>query len=347
MAIVMLLTGCGFPPAVRGLQQAAGNVSSTPTLSVPQETMRVAMQHLLDLLNTTQRDGTTTLTTRIASSGHTGGHANTAIDYALGRVAANEATLELTWYFNDPITNTDVSGTIELRGIRVDDPGDRAYAARITYAYRETSKPLGNTDDVFLQGYSKPSNGSALQPIRAPRTINETSGHWSVAEPNGQPGSIQIPLAPITWEIRSAMIIPEGLLGRSDQEVLDVQSAQWLSPGDDQPQKLQPTYTTGDEVRCGLPQGFSAGLMGSANVEVGKILWGVQEGRQANPGLHPNEQIVLDNGLELINAATVVVNPDKRTGTMQGSQPRQHGGTNTVSGRWVCPPSSVVGGDYS
>jgi hypothetical protein len=144
------------------------------------------------------------------------------------------------------------------------------------------------------------------------------------------------------------MTIPEGLTARLDQQPVDVQSAQWLSPGDDEPKKLLPTYNTGDVVHCGLPQGFDGGpILGSVNVEVGKILWGVPAGRQASPGLHPNEQIVLDNGWELINGATVVVNPDKRTGTMQGSQPRPQGGTNTVSGRWVCPPTSVIGGAYA
>lgn len=352
VAMAMALTGCGLPSAFKGLQRATGSASPTP-LSSGQETVRLTMQHVLDLLNNTQREGATTLTTRIASSGHTNGHANTAMDYALSRVPDKEATLAVTWHFNDPITNTDISGTIELRGIRVEsvtyDPSAEGYIARMTYAYRETPNRLGDTGDhLFLQGYFKSRTGPDLRPVPAPAPVRGRTGSWSVVSPNQESGSIHIPLAPMTWAIRSAMTIPEGLVARSDQQALDVQSAQWLSPGDDEPKKLLPTYNTGDVVHCGLPQGFDGGpIFGNVNVEVGQIMWGVQEGRQASPGLHPNEQIVLEHGWELIKAGMVVVNPDGRTGTMQGSQPRPQGGTNTVSGRWVCPPGSVIGGAYS
>lgn len=352
MAVVMLLTGCGLPPAFKGLQRATGLASPTPALSPTQETIRVMMQHLLDLLNTTQRDGTTTLTTKITANGHTEGHANTAIDYALGRVGSNEATLDLTWHFDDPITNTDVSGAIELRGIRVEivdyDPDVGGYIARVIYTFRETPNRLSGPGDVlYLQGYVKSQRGSDLRPVLAPPLLGARSGSWSAVAPDEEPGSIHIPVAPITWAIRSAMTIPEGLLAHSDQQPLDVQSAQWLYAGDDEPKKLLPMYEQEDVVRCGLPKGFASALFGSINVEVGGILWGVQGSDQANPGLYPNTLIVLEQGSEQINGGTVVVNPDRRTGTMQGSQPRAHGGTNTVSGRWVCPPSSVVGGAYS
>jgi hypothetical protein len=311
------------------------------------------MQRLLDLLNAQQRDGTTQLTTKITASGHTGGHANTAVDYALGRVAPNEAKLDVAWHFEDPITSTDVSETVVLRGIRIEavdyDPSAVAHIARFGYTYQETPSRLSHPGDhVFLQGYFKSKTGSDVRPNAAPAPVGRPGDSWTTVTPNQQPGSIHIPIGPMTYAIRSAMTIQEGLTARSDQQPLDVQSARWLNVSDDEPKKLLPTYNTGDVVHCGVPQGFDGGaILGRVNVEVGKILWGVQEGQQASAGSHANEQIVLDNGWELINGATVVVNPDKRTGTMQGSQPRPQGGTNTVSGRWVCPPSSVIGGAYS
>jgi hypothetical protein len=348
----MLLAGCGFHSPLAGLQRATGLASPTPTLDAGQQMTKAVLQRLFDLLNATQHDGSTTLTTKITARGHTGGHANTALDYALNRVDPPDATLNVNWHFTDPITNTNVSGDLALYAIRVDldhnlngGPGN----AHVSYSYRETTSDSKTYSGSVIQAYYQDPRSSEVKPTTAPPPSLDRQDRRERAKLNQDPGSIHVPIAAISRAVRAGMTVPEALTARADQQVADVQSAIWegYGPGD-YPNVPQVTPGSGgNPVRCGLPRGFDGGpLIGSLNVEVGSMAWGVPEGQEAGPGLHPNQSVVLLG--EPINTATVVVNPDLRSGSIQASESRGvRGGTKTVSGRWVCPPSSVTGGVFA
>lgn len=307
------------------------------------------MQHWFDLLNTTQRDGSTTLTTKVTGQGRTDGHANTALDYALNKVAAHDATLDISWHFADPLTNTNASGEAALEGIHfgtaryIEDNG--SYVV-VTYSYRATTG--GNVHNGRVaQGYIRLGGGSAVASVGGASVYNYTA-------PNATPypGSIHVPIAVISYAIRAAMTVPEELtvrLGR-DAVVADVRSARW----DPEWGLYEYPTTSGqaggvaqDRVQCSLPR--AGPETESRNVEMDYVWWSLQDAR---PGVYANQGITLSTraGPEDLNG-TVVVNPDLRTGSMQGSGRTFNilvgEGTSTVSGRWVCPPSSVTGGAFS
>ena len=348
-ATAMLLAGCGVPSQLTGLQRATGLASPTPALNARQETARAAMQHWFDHLNTTQRDGSTTLTTKITGQGRTDGHANTPLDYALNKVAAHDATLDISWHFADPLTNTNASGDVALEGIHfgtaryIDDNG--SYVV-VTYSYRATTG--GNVHDGRVaQGYIRLGGRSAVTP-----TLGVVY-NYTAAVPNAHPGSIRIPIAVISYAIRAAMTVPEELtvrLGR-DATPKDVRSARWDPVWGvyEYPTTSGQSSAANDRVQCSLPRAELE--TESRNVEMDYVWWSPPQGQDARPGAHANQQITLSLEPSDQLEGTVVVNPDLRTGSMQGSGLSTSSlnglGTTTVSGRWVCPPSSVTGGAFS
>lgn len=305
------------------------------------------MQHWLDLLNTTQRDGSTTLTTKITGQGHTDGHANTALDYALNKVAAHDATLDVSWHFADPLTNTNAFGDVALEGIHfgtaryIDDNG--SYMV-VTYSYRATTG--GNVHNGRVaQGYIRRGGRSAVTPVGG------GVYNYTAPNPNTHPGSIHVPVAVISYAIRAAMTVPEDLTVRvgRDADPKDVRSARWDPVWGSYEYPTTSGLSGGiynDRVQCRLPRAELE--TESRNVEMDYVWWSLPQGQDARPGVYANQQITLaPDQLK----GTVVVNPDLRTGSMQGSGPSTSSlsglGTSTVSGRWVCPPSSVTGGAFS
>lgn len=349
-ATAMLLVGCGVPSPLAGLQRATGLASPTPALNARQETARAAMQHWFDLLNTTQRDGSTTLTTKITGQGRTDGHANTALDYALNKVAAHDATLDISWHFADPLTHTNTSGEAALEGIHFATArhlADNGSYVFVTYSYRATTDSDADNGTV-AQGYIRPGGRSAI----AAEDAGGVNG-YQTAHPTPHPGSIHVPIAVISYAIRAVMTVPEELTVRlgTDAVVADVRSARW----DPEWGSYEYPTTSGqsggasqNRVQCSLRRDELEAE--KRNVEIDYVWWTLPS-RTPPPAVYANQQITLATTMPEDLNGTVVVNPDLRTGSMQASGRTINilvgEGTSTVSGRWVCPPSSVTGGAFS
>lgn len=320
--IISLMTACGGLPTSLPIPRSTAGTGGSQQSADEQQLMLATMQRLFNLLNTTQRDGQTVLTTRITKSVTTDGRRIGPRDYALGKVSPAQATLDFTWHFTDPPTSTDASGTIRLDHIGVlrgQYSGGRLETVELQFGYAVSAKVEAgdqnvgdwqNTPQQTVQVYMRSDTNGGVDP----------SGHAST-------GAIHMPVVPLGRAIRSKMTVPEDLaVTEGSGAVVRIGS---VSPND---------------VRCKL---FRSGQSRAPeNVAVDSptapVKWTADDSPDTNAyrgaGTYVNQHVEMGYGTI---PATVIVNADERSGTITGSQPAPISGEEAVSGKFVCLPPSV------
>lgn len=319
VAIATLVTACGLPSSLPVPRPARSNGAGQ--LTDEQQLKLAAMQRLFSLLNATQRDGQTLLTTRITQSGTADGHRQSPRDYALGKVSPAQATLDFSWHFTDPPTKTNASGTIRLDHLTVfpgtlSQGGPATVGIQFGYAASSdvergasTRTGSGNSPQRTLQWYSRPHTGSQISPPE-------------------DSGSIHVAVVPLANAIRSVMSL---------QQNLSITEASGR------------TYRVGrvepNQVNCKLSRSDQSRARDNLVVEAPgapPVVWSVDDSPDGaayrGPGTYLNQHIFMTNGTV---PGTVVVNPDQRSGTLTGSQPGPISGVDAVSGTFLCAPRSM------
>lgn len=320
VAAATLVSACGGLPSSLPVPRPAAS-GGGGQLSDEQQLKLAAMQRLFSLLNATQRDGQTVLTTRITQSGTAGGHQQSPRDYAQGRVSPTQATLDFSWQFTDPPTNTNASGTIRLDHLTVfpgtmSEGGPDTVGIQFGYAGSSevergasTRTGVGNSPQRTLQWYSRPHPGSAISPPE-------------------DSGSIHVAVVPLANAIRSSMSLQQNLS-------ITEASGRTYHIG-----RVEP-----NEVNCKLSRSNQSRARDNVAVQAPgapPVVWSADDSPDAaayrGPGTYLNQHIFMTNGTV---PGTVVVNPDQRSGTLTGSQPGPISGADAVSGTFLCAPRSV------
>lgn len=319
-AIASLMAACGGLPTSLPIPRPT---AGTQKPAEDEQLMLATMQRLFNLLNTTQRDGQTVLTTRITNSATTDGHRIGPRDFAQGKVSPAQATLEFTWHFTDPLTSTDATGTIRLDHIGV-------YGGQVSGARLETVElHFGYAASAQVEAGGQNDGDWENNPQHTVQVYTRSDPNGGVAtSQRASTGAIHMPVVPLGRAIRSKMTMHEDLsVTQASGTIVRIGS---VSPS---------------HVRCNLIR--SSQSRSPENVDVDSptapVLWTAGDSDDTTkdyrgPGTYVNQHVAMGNGTV---PATVVVNADERSGTIFGSQPGPIAGVEAVSGTFVCPPPSV------